>query len=234
MTIQSDQSNTNEETTEVVVADNNDDNTIVNDVPEVTSIDDDETMNIVNSSMAATNVETNTTTEEVVQNITSDSSEDEQLENVSNKTFEDQSDTELLATILDNSNLAQTVMNTLQPYNYEPSVTDREQLGVMGKKEEDKSDAEKRADQIIAANKEEQEAISKNYMEADQSGILGAMAGDVDVSSYRSAILPDNKVWYKPEDIYKNVTYKDNARSLYFLEKGSTDTYKKMIEDQYK
>jgi len=115
----------------------------------------------------------------------------------------------------------------------QPNVRDLEILGVIGKQEE-KSDAEKRAEEVVAANKEQQDEINKNYMEADQSGIVAAMADGTDVTSYRTAMLPDLPSWYKPEDIYKNVVYKDNARGMYFLEKGNTDTYKKMVEEQYK
>jgi hypothetical protein len=106
--------------------------------------------------------------------------------------------------------------------------------GVLGNNKDEKSDAEKRAEEVVAANKEQQDEINKNYMDADQSGIVAAMGSDTDVSSYRSAMLNDNNIWYKPEDIYKNVVYKDNVRGAYFLEKGNTDTYKKMVEEQYK
>ena len=84
------------------------------------------------------------------------------------------------------------------------------------------------------ANEEKLEEINKNYMDADQSGIVVAMADGTDVSSYRSAMIPDLSGFYRPEDIYKNVIYKDNVRGMYFLEKGNTDTYKKMVEEQYK
>ena len=52
-------------------------------------------------------------------------------------------------------------------------------------------------------------------------------------SAYTSFFLRD-AAFYEPKEIYKNVNMKDNARSMYFLEKGSSDTYKKMIENQYK
>jgi hypothetical protein len=71
-------------------------------------------------------------------------------------------------------------------------------------------------------------------MDADQSGILGAMIVDTDVSAYRTSNIPHLSSWYKPEDIYKNVVYRDNVRGMYFLEKGSTDTYKQMVDEQYK
>lgn len=125
------------------------------------------------------------------------------------------------------------VFASINTYNVEPSISDKEIAGVLGKVEE-KSDAEKRAEEVVAANKEQQDEINKNYMEADQSGIVSAIGSDTDVSSYRSAMLRDNNIWYKPEDIYKNIVYKDNVRGAYFLEKGNTDTYKKMVEEQYK
>jgi hypothetical protein len=118
-------------------------------------------------------------------------------------------------------------------FNVVPNTTNLELLGVIGKSE-DKSDAEKRSEEIVAANKEQQDEINNNYMDADQSGLIGAIAGDTDVTSYRTAMIPDLSSWYKPEDIYKNVVYKDNARGMYFLEKGNTDTYKQMVEEQYK
>jgi len=124
--------------------------------------------------------------------------------------------------------------NLSNAFNVIPNTNNLEILGVLNNKQEEKTDAEKRADQAVAANKEQQEEINKNYMDADQSGIVAAMGADTDVSTYRSAMLNDNNIWYKPEDIYKNVVYKDNVRGAYFLEKGNTDTYKKMVEEQYK
>ena len=117
-------------------------------------------------------------------------------------------------------------------FNVVPNTTNLEMLGVLGK-QEDKSDAEKKADEIVAANAKEQEEINNNYMEADQSGIIGAMVADTDVSSYNTKMIPDMSDWYKPEDIYKNILYKDNVRGMYFLEKGNTDTYKKLVDLQY-
>jgi hypothetical protein len=124
--------------------------------------------------------------------------------------------------------------NLSNAFNVIPNTANLEILGVLSNKQDDKSDAEKRAEQVVAANAKEQEEINKNYMDADQSGIVAAMGADTDVGSYRSAMLNDNNVWYKPEDIYKNVVYKDNVRGAYFLEKGNSDTYKKMVEEQYK
>jgi hypothetical protein len=125
---------------------------------------------------------------------------------------------------------ALAVANT---FNQAPSMMSLDFLGVL-KPIEEKSDAELRAEQVVAANKEEQDAINANYMDADQSGIVAAIGADADVSSYLSARLADNNTWYKPEDIYKGVVIKDNARGSYFLEKGNTDTYKKMVDEQYK
>ena len=119
-------------------------------------------------------------------------------------------------------------------FNVAPNVTNLEVAGVLNNKQEEKSDAEKAADKVVAANAKEQEEINKNYMDADQSGIVAAMGADTDVSAYRTAMLRDNNNWYKPEDIYKGVIIKDNVRGSYFLEKGNTDTYKKMVEEQYK
>jgi hypothetical protein len=125
-----------------------------------------------------------------------------------------------------------TVLNTIDLFQNN-NMADKEAAGAFGK-QEDKSDAEKRAEEIVAANAKEQEEINNNYMDADQSGLIGAIAGDTDVTAYRTSNIPDLSSWYKPEDIYKNVKYNDNKRGMYFLEKGNTDTYKKMVEEQYK
>ena len=119
-------------------------------------------------------------------------------------------------------------------FNIQPNTASLELLGVLSNKSEEKSDAEIRAEQVVAANKEQQDAINANYMDADQSGIVAAMGADTDVASYRTAMLRDNNNWYKPEDIYKGIIIKDNVRGSYFLEKGNTDTYKKMVDEQYK
>ena len=117
-------------------------------------------------------------------------------------------------------------------FNQAPGAMSLEFLGII-KPIEEKSDAEVRAEQVVAANKEQQDAINANYMDADQSGIVSAIAVDADVSSYLTQRIPDVP-FYRPEDIYKGVIIKDNARGAYFLEKGNTDTYKKMVEEQYK
>ena len=116
-------------------------------------------------------------------------------------------------------------------FNQPPSMMNLEIIGVL--KPIEKSDAEVRAEQVVAANKEQQDAINANYMDADQSGIVAAIGAEADVSSYLSQRLTDVP-FYKPEDIYKNIVIKDNVRGSYFLEKGNTDTYKRMVEEQYK
>ena len=144
-----------------------------------------------------------------------------------NSAFDDKTEMDFLSMPLDPNNPLSQFFNSM------PSLANLEAAGALNNKQ-DKSDAEVRAEQVIAANKEEQESINANYMEADQSGIVAAIGADVDVSSYRTAMLNDNNIWYKSEDIYKGIIIKDNVRGSYFLEKGSTDTYKKMIKEQYK
>ena len=144
-----------------------------------------------------------------------------------NSAFDDKTETDFLSIPLDPNNPLSQFFNSM------PSLANLEAAGALNNKQ-DKSDAEVRAEQVVAANQEEQDSINSNYMEADQSGIVAAIGADVDVSSYRTAMLNDNNIWYKPEDIYKGVIIKDNVRGSYFLEKGSTDTYKKMITEQYK
>lgn len=75
---------------------------------------------------------------------------------------------------------------------------------------------------------------SENFMGEDQSSTIDDMVAGVDFSSYTSAMLFDASAWYKPEDIYKNNTISDNARSLYFMQKGSSDTFNQMVQEQYK
>ncbi|MDC3266405.1 hypothetical protein OAU13_00600 [bacterium] len=144
----------------------------------------------------------------------------------SEQTFEDDSakDAEVTNALVDP---AFAMANT---FNQAPNMMSLEFLGVLQPIE--KSDAEIRAEQVVAANKEQQDAINANYMDADQSGIVSAIAVDADVSSYLSQRLTDVP-FYKPEDIYKNIVIKDNVRGSYFLEKGNTDTYKRMVEEQY-
>jgi len=149
--------------------------------------------------------------------------EQKQNDDVSNSTFSE----EERVTIANDPALANA-------FNLAPNINNLEAAGVLNQKQEEKSDAEKRADEVVAANAKEQEDINKNYMDADQSGIVAAMGADTDVSAYRTAMLRDNNNWYKPEDIYKGVIIKDNVRGSYFLEKGNTDTYKRMVEEQYK
>ena len=144
-----------------------------------------------------------------------------------NSAFDDKTEMDFLSMPLDPNNPLSQFFNSM------PSLANLEAAGALNNKQ-DKSDAEVRAEQVVAANQEEQEAINANYMEADQSGIVAAIGADVDVSSYRTAMLNDNNIWYKSEDIYKGIIIKDNVRGSYFLEKGSTDTYKKMIKEQYK
>jgi hypothetical protein len=124
--------------------------------------------------------------------------------------------------------------NLANAFNISPNINNLEAAGVLNQKQEEKSDAELRAEQVVAANKEEQDKINANYMDADQRGLVAAIGADTDFTSYRSAMIRDNNIWYDPKDIYKNVTYKDNVRGMYFLEKGNTDTYKEMVEEQYK
>lgn len=145
-----------------------------------------------------------------------------------NSAFDQSESTEFTVNTLDPNNPANQFFNNM------PSIANQEAAGVLKSNNDDKSDAEKRAEEVVAANAKEQEEISKNYMDADQSGIVAAMGSDTDFTSYRNAMLQDASAWYKPEDIYKNIVIKDNVRGSYFLEKGSTDTYKKMVEEQYK
>lgn len=123
------------------------------------------------------------------------------------------------------------VLSMTNTFNQAPNMMSLDFLGVL--KPIEKSDAEVRAEQVVAANKEQQDAINANYMDADQSGIVAAIGSEADVSSYLSQRLTDVP-FYKPEDIYKNIVIKDNVRGSYFLEKGNTDTYKKMVDEQYK
>lgn len=145
-----------------------------------------------------------------------------------NSAFDQSESTEFALNALDPNNPANQFFNNM------PSIANQEAAGVLKNNNDDKSDAEKRAEEVVAANAKEQEEISNNYMDADQSGLVAAMGIDTDFTSYRSAMLQDASAWYKPEDIYKNVVIKDNVRSAFFLEKGSTDTYKKMVGEQYK
>jgi hypothetical protein len=221
---------TSEETMqqEVVVADSNVETVIDMGLPSDTGVTDSTSQIVEEANMLADSLLRgpeieSTETDEALAIVEASRATSEQ------KTFDDESnkDAEVTSAMIDP---ALAVANT---FNQAPSMMSLEFLGIV-KPIEEKSDAEIRAEQVVAANKEEQDKINSNYMDADQSGIVSAIAVDADVSSYLSARLMDNNTWYKPEDIYKGVVIKDNARGSYFLEKGNTDTYKKMIDEQYK
>ena len=72
------------------------------------------------------------------------------------------------------------------------------------------------------------------YADQDQSAVLADINSNPGFNSYQSTMIFDASAWYKPEDIYKNNKVDDNKRGFYFMEKGSTDTYKQMVEGQYK
>jgi len=201
----------------------NNSNSIIENISIENVIDKDNNLANTGNSDLDSNVEVTSTQKdlELVQSILANVSQSN-ADNASNTFDEDEQ-----LTIQNDPNLSNA-------FNVIPNTANLEILGVLNNKQEEKSDAEKRSDQTVAANKEQQEEINKNYMDADQGGIVAAMAANTDVSAYRSAMLNDNNIWYKPEDIYKNVVYKDNIRGIYFLEKGNTDTYKKMVEEQYK
>ena len=204
--------------------------TIENIVDEATS----EETYVANQIEQSTQIDSELTNEVISISLAQSENDIESTENIvaitQQQTFTEEQTTDELLTM---EYVQPGVFASINTYNIEPSISDKEIAGVLGKIEE-KSDAEKRAEEVVAANKEQQDEINKNYMEADQSGIVSAIGSDTDVSSYRSAMLRDNNIWYRPEDIYKNIVYKDNVRGSYFLEKGNTDTYKKMVEEQYK
>jgi hypothetical protein len=128
----------------------------------------------------------------------------------------------------------QQSLATAQAFNVVPRVDDLERAGAINVRADDRSDAEKRADEVMAANDKEQAEINANYMDADQGGIVAAMGADTDVAAYRSAMLRDNSTWYRPEDIYRNNVLRDNTRGAYYLEKGNTDTFRRLIDSQYR
>lgn len=170
-------------------------------------------------SVAVADIQQQDTTSEVQQEVVAETTQQETKESIS-----DGSETvEFVAFTIDQSS---SQINQIQ------LVMNLEAAGL--NKEPEKSDAEIRSEQVVAANKEEQDAINANYMDADQSGIVAAIGSETDVTSYRTMMVVDNSNWYKPDDIYKGVIIKDNVRNAYFLEKGNSDTYKKLIEEQYK
>jgi hypothetical protein len=77
--------------------------------------------------------------------------------------------------------------------------------------------------------------VKTNVQDNDLAGIvrIERMAVTPVGFSVYSLALRD-VAFYQPKEIYKNVVIKDNVRTMYFIEKGNTDTYNKMIEGQYK
>lgn len=106
------------------------------------------------------------------------------------------------------------------------SVADQEATGVLPIVKESPR-------RVVETKTTSTQSDSNNYMEANQGIILDAMS-TTDVSSYKAANIPDLAVWYKSVEVYKNNKLDDNKRSYYFMNRGSTDTYKQMIEDQYR
>ena len=170
-------------------------------------------------SVAVADVQQQDTTGEVQQEVVAEIQQQETKESISDST----EIVEFVAFAVDQST---SQLNQIQ------LVMNLEAAGL--NKEPEKSDAEIRSEQVVAANKEEQDAINANYMDADQSGIVVAIGSETDVTSYRTMMVVDNSNWYRPDEIYKGVIIKDNVRNSYFLEKGNSDTYKKLIEEQYK
>lgn len=78
--------------------------------------------------------------------------------------------------------------------------------------------------------------VNRNAQDSEVAGnIRIERLGIVPVgfNAYTSFMLT-NIAFYEPKEIYKNVVIKDNVRTMYFIEKGNTDTFNKMIEAQYK
>lgn len=80
-----------------------------------------------------------------------------------------------------------------------------------------------------------QSTVKKDVQDNELAGIvrIERMAVSPVGFSVYSLALRDVS-FYEPKEIYKNVVIKDNVRTMYFIEKGNTDTYNKMIEGQYK
>ena len=211
------------------------DNSIVNDEG---SVDEEKfvTQQIENSNNESTNVEELAVANSVKSSDDATTEDEDVLKIVKDSqksAFKEEEEDSLVTTTVMLPVLG-TVPGMNSTFNIDINTADKERLGLIKPQNERKSDAEKRADQVIAANKDQQDQINKDYMNADQSGILGAIASDTDVTAYRTMMIPQNVSWYKADEIYKNVIYRDNVRGSYFLEKGNTDTYKKMVEEQYK
>lgn len=129
---------------------------------------------------------------------------------------------ELLATTIDNTQVTADLNNPVvsAATNLANNPANQEAAGLLNFNEEYK----------VSMNDDS----SENFMGEDQSNTIDAMSAGVDFSSYTSAMLFDASAWYKPEDIYRNNKISDNARSLYFLQKGSSDTFNQMVQEQYK
>jgi hypothetical protein len=80
-----------------------------------------------------------------------------------------------------------------------------------------------------------QSTVKKDVQDNDLAGIVRIERMAVTPVGFNVYSLALRDVaFYQPKEIYKNVVIKDNVRTMYFIEKGNTDTYNKMIEGQYK
>lgn len=80
-----------------------------------------------------------------------------------------------------------------------------------------------------------QSTVKKDVQDNDLAGIVRIERMAVTPVGFNVYSLALRDVsFYEPKEIYKNVVIKDNVRTMYFIEKGNTDTYNKMIEGQYK
>jgi len=80
-----------------------------------------------------------------------------------------------------------------------------------------------------------QSTVKKDVQDNDLAGLVRIERMAVTPVGFNVYSLALRDVaFYQPKEIYKNVVIKDNVRTMYFIEKGNTDTFNKMIEGQYK
>jgi hypothetical protein len=133
-----------------------------------------------------------------------------------------------------NSNITTATTSLLNSVQIE---TPNNSLSLFAKRGDPLSDYIEQNNILVAMAQPEmkQSTVKKDVQDNDLAGL---------VRIERMAVIPigfnvyslalRDVAFYEPKEIYKNVVIKDNVRTMYFIEKGNTDTFNKMVEAQYK
>jgi hypothetical protein len=99
------------------------------------------------------------------------------------------------------------------------------------------SEADQIADQIIAANiEQQQEQIEQEQQEtgeyADESKLIALIGYVPSFTNYTEITVPDAQDWYSSQTIYESATLNDNINAFYGLVNENLQGLSQMIDDQ--